>query len=129
MLREDRSNEAAVQFELYRLIKNNMSIVSNSGTVQYDRIEPEKGVRNGSVDLVVWARKKDRLVPFLALEVKRPSLRSFLLYMEKSEKQIEGYAKELQAQYSALTDGIVLRLFKRSKLMVTTFTSVITVLS
>lgn len=115
MVREDRSNEAAVQFELYRLIKNNICIVSNSRTVHYDSIEPEKGVRKGSVDLVVWARKKDRLVPFLVLEVKRPSLRSFLLYTEKSVKQIEGYAKELQAQYSILTDGIVLRLFKRSQ--------------
>jgi molecular chaperone GrpE (heat shock protein) len=111
MVIEEKSTEAPVQFELYRLIKNNLS-ASNSVTVQYKSVEPERGVKTGSVDLVVEARKANRIVPLLAVEVKKPSGRSYLLYTKESEKQIERYAKELQSQYSALTDGEVLRLFK-----------------
>ena len=111
MVIEEKSTEAPVHFELYRLIKNNLS-ASNSVTVQYKSVEPERGVKTGSVDLVVEARKANRIVPLLAVEVKKPSGRSYLLYTKESEKQIERYAKELQSQYSALTDGEVLRLFK-----------------
>lgn len=111
MEREEKSKEAAVHFELYRLIKNNLS-ASNLVTVQYTSVEPERGVKTRSVDLVVEARKANRIVPLLAVEVKKPSGRSYLLYKKESEKQIEGYAKELQSQYSALTDGEVLRFFK-----------------
>jgi hypothetical protein len=111
MIIEEKSTEAAVHFELFRLIKNNLS-ASNSVTVQYKSVEPERGVKTGSVDLVVEARKANRIVPLLVVEVKKPSGRSYLLYKKESEKQIEGYARELQSQYSALTDGEVLRLFK-----------------
>jgi len=111
MVREEKNTEATVHFELYRLIKDNLS-ASNSVMAQYTSVEPERGLKTGSVDLVIEARKANRIVPLLAVEVKKPSGRSYLLYKKESEKQIEGYAKELQSQYSALTDGEVLRLFK-----------------
>jgi len=111
MVREEKSVEAAVHFELYRLVKNNMDRF-NSANVQYISVKPERSVKNGSVDLVIEARRANGLVQLLAIEVKKPTRRSALLYEEASEKQIKRYAKELQSPYSALTDGQVLRLFE-----------------
>ncbi len=109
-MKEQENSEAIIQFELYRLIKNNLS-ASNSATVKYSNIEPEKSVKAGSVDLLVEAKTDNRIIPFLAIEVKKPSGRSFRLYKEISVKQIERYARELKSPYSALVDGEVLRLF------------------
>lgn len=110
MIREEKSIEAAVHFELYRLFKNNMDR-SNSVDVQYISVKPELSVKTGSVDLMIEARRANGKVPLLAVEVKKHTRRSGLLYEEASEKQIKRYAKELQSPYSALTDGQVLRFF------------------
>lgn len=115
MIGEEKTTEAPVHFELYRIIKNNLS-ASNSRSMQYASIEPERGCKTGSVDLVLEAGKANRIFPLLAIEVKRPSERSSLLYTKKSMEQIEGYAKELQSQYSALTDGEVIRLYKLNQI-------------
>lgn len=47
----------------------------------------------------------------MGIEVKKPTLRSYLLYDLKSEQQAERYAGALQSPYFALADGHVLRLF------------------
>lgn len=111
MLKEDRNNEAAIHFELFRLIKNNIR-ASNLATVQYSNVEPEMGLKTGSVDLVIEVKKRNKVLPLLAIEVKKPARRSYLLYEKRSENQIKRYTKELQSPYSALTDGQVMRFFE-----------------
>jgi hypothetical protein len=110
MAREERSKEAPIHFELYRLIKDLMT-ECQSATLRYISVEPEYAVGSGTVDLVVNVKKENEITHFLGIEVKKPTLRSYLLYDLKSEQQAERYAKNLQSPYFALTDGHVLRLF------------------
>lgn len=111
---KDRYTEAPIQFELYRLLKNNMD-ESYSISIRYESIKPEFAIKNKAVDLVIDAEIDHSILHFLAIEVKRPTMRSYLLFEQESLQQIEGYAKNLDSIYSVLTDGYVLRLFKKDK--------------
>lgn len=110
MAREEKSKEAPVHFELFRLIRNNMD-KCNSDVLRYKDVAPECSVGNGAADLVVYAEIDNGTKPFFAIEVKRPTERSFLLYDKESELQIRNYATILSTPYFALTDGDVFRLF------------------
>jgi hypothetical protein len=109
MAKEEKSKEAPVHFELYRLISNNIE-KCNSDVFRYKVVEPERTVGNGAADLVVYAEIYGQLKPFLVIEVKKPTQRSFLLYDGKSVQQIKKYAVILSSSYFALTDGKILRL-------------------
>ena len=111
---EDRSTEAAVHFELYRLLKNNIN-ESYSTSMRYVSIEPEFISKNKSVDLVIDAEIDHSILHFLAIEVKKPTMRSYLLFEQESYQQVEGYAANLDSIYSVLTDGNILRLFSRDR--------------
>lgn len=110
---EDKKREAPIHFELYRLLKNNIN-ACNSPIFQYTNVEPERGVRNGAVDLVIDAKMENQIAPLLAIEVKKPTAQThnYLLHIPESKEQVEGYAEGLQSKYFALTDGDTLRLFK-----------------
>ena len=114
MSHEDRSKEASIQFELYRLLKNNMN-GSYASSIHYESIKPEFAVKNKAVDLVIDAEMDHSILHFLAIEVKKPTMRSYLLFEQESIQQIEGYAKDLDSIYSVLTDGDVLRLFSKDR--------------
>jgi len=110
-IEEENNREAIIHFELYRLLKNNLAVFTSS-TIQSVIVEPEKGVSSGSVDLLILVETPDAIIPFLSIEVKRPSGKSYWLFTEESKKQVERYSRELKSTYSALTDGEVLRLFR-----------------
>ena len=114
MLGKDRSTEALVQFELYRLLKNNLN-EPYSIAIRYESVKPEFAVKNKAVDLVIDAEIDHIILHFLAIEVKRPTMRSYLLFEQESIQQIEGYARNLDSVFSILTDGYVLRLFSKDK--------------
>lgn len=110
MAREEKSKEAPVHFELYRLIKNNMD-KCNSDVFHYTDVEPERSVGRGAADLVVYAEIRNQPKPFLVIEVKKPTHRSYLLYDEEPMQQIKKYAVNLSSLYYALMDDKTLRLF------------------
>ncbi|MEM4733214.1 MAG: hypothetical protein QXD70_01645, partial [Candidatus Bathyarchaeia archaeon] len=62
MIREEKITEAPIHFELYRLIKNNLNSCS-SRSIQYVAVEPERGCKTGSVDLVLEARIANKIFP------------------------------------------------------------------
>jgi hypothetical protein len=110
MAREEKSKEAPVHFELYRLIKNNMD-KCNSDVFRYTYVDPEHPVGSGAADLVVYAEINNQPKPFLVIEVKKPTHRSYLLYDEEPMQQIKKYAINLSSLYYALMDDKILRLF------------------
>ena len=109
-IEEENNREAIIHFELYRLLKNNLAVFTSS-TIQSVIVEPEKGVSSGSVDLLILVETPDAIIPFLSIEVKRPSGKSYWLFTEES-KTGRKVLRELKSTYSALTDGEVLRLFR-----------------
>jgi len=111
---KDKYTEATVQFELYRLLKNNMN-ESYSTSIRYESIKPEFVTKNKAVDLVIDVEIDHSILHFLAIEVKKPTMRSYLLFEQESFQQIEGYAKNLDSIYFVLTDGEVLRLFSKDE--------------
>lgn len=58
MAKEERSKEAPVHFELYRLIRDIMT-ECQSTTLRHVSVEPEYTVGSGTVDLVVNAKKEN----------------------------------------------------------------------
>ncbi|MFH1328742.1 MAG: hypothetical protein ABIH76_07885, partial [Candidatus Bathyarchaeota archaeon] len=113
MPREERSDEAPIHFELYRLLKNNLS-KQNSTSINYESLHPEFRINSKSLDLLINAKIDNNIRHFLAIEVKRPTMRSYLLFDSKSVQQIDYYSKNITSVYSALTDGYVFRLFGKN---------------
>jgi len=111
---KDRSKEAPVQFELYRFLKNNLN-EPYSISIRYESVKPEFAVKNKAVDLVIDAKIDHNILHFIAIEVKKKTIRSILLFQQESIQQIGSYAKNLDSTFSILTDGHVLRLFKKEK--------------
>lgn len=114
MPNREKTNEADIQFELYRLLRNNLNEYY-SASIKYESVKPEFPIKNKAVDLVIDAEIDHAIIHFIAIEVKKPTMRSCLLSEQESIQQIEGYAKDLDSIYSILTDGYVLRLFSKDK--------------
>lgn len=114
---EDRRREAPVHFELYRLLKNNINEY-HSISIQYKSVKPEYPAKNGAIDLVVEAEVDHEIRRFLAIEVKKQTMRSYLLFETESLQQVEGYAESLDSRYFILTDGDVLRLFNKDRYLI-----------
>jgi hypothetical protein len=111
MSMKDKCREACIHFELYRLLKNNMSR-QYSNSIRYESLEPECPAGGKSVDLVIEAKKGQNVINLAVIEVKKPTMGSYLLSDPRSRKQVADYAEKLKSQFSILTDGEVLRLFK-----------------
>jgi len=116
MPNREKTNEADIQFELYRLLRNNLNEYY-SASIKYESVKPEFPVNNKAVDLVIDAEINNVALHFLAIEVKKPTIRSILLFREESVNQIDGYSKNLNSIFSILTDGNILRLFKKDKVL------------
>ena len=112
MPEKDRFNEAPVHFELYRFLKNNLD-KCYSTSIRYESVIPEFIIKNKAVDLVIDAEIGDIIMHFVAIEVKKPTMRSFLLFQQESVQQIGNYTKNLDPVFSILTDGYILRLFNK----------------
>lgn len=116
MTSKEKIMEAEVHFELYRLLRNNKDEYQ-SKSIQYETVIPEHSIKNKAIDLVIEAKKGNSTFPFVAIEVKKRTMGSHLLYNPESIQQIEGYTRELNPFYSILTDGHVLRLFSKNELL------------
>ncbi len=105
--------EAEIQFELYRLIKNQIEM-RNHSLEGYVGVTPEVGVGPGAADLVVEKRAEGTEVPFLVIETKRRSPQSMQVFSDPPKDQAKGYATKLHAEFYAVSDGEVLGLFRTS---------------
>lgn len=102
--------EASIHFELYRLIKNCLCSGRFRNYCILD-VEPELSVGGRSADLVLMDKEKESCI--LVIEVKGRGKGDYAVYDEAAEKQASNYANHLDACFYAVTNGIILRLFRR----------------
>jgi hypothetical protein len=103
-----KPREAIVHFELYRLLKNCLA----SGKYSNVDVEPEKATLRGSADLALVRKIDGREEALLIIEVKSPK-NELSVYDEGAREQAKMYADDLNAGYYAVTNGRLIKLFRR----------------
>src|SRR5678815_1796904 len=105
---QEKAREAPVHFELYRFIKNCVESRRAAGLTDYSKVIPERDVPGvGSADLVI--ERTGLPTTFFVLEVKKKTPESMLVFDDEPRQQALGYARKLNAQFYAISDGDALR--------------------
>jgi len=96
------------KFELYRLLKNCLA----SGRFYNIEVEPERAAGSRCADLVLMCKEDGEDKHLLVIEVKG-RIRELSVYDDKARQQAKAYADYLKADYYAVTNGYIIRLFKK----------------
>ena len=104
--------EAKIAYELYRVLKNALSMRSKYDDLEYCDLEPEYPVGKRVADLVLMCKTPQGLRPLLVIEVEEKTSYSRKPFRFEPRAQARSYAEQLGSPYYAVTDGFVLSLFK-----------------
>lgn len=108
---EAEVREAKIHFELYRLLVNAIKD-SDFPSINYHVVHPEYLAGSKSADLVIDAKVGDKIIHFLAIEVKKKTSLGLAPFSDMAKRQAKEYASTLESPYYAVTDGHSLVLFK-----------------
>ena len=107
--------EAKIAYELYRVLKNALSIRSRYDNLEYCGLEPEYPIGKQAADLVLTYRTPQGSSPLIVIEVEEKTFYSRKPFRPEPIRQAQSYAEQLDSPYYAVTDGFILTLFRRPK--------------